>query len=139
MNGDNRNRKKIEAALDLVDCLWSAEDRAKSINRGFADDTTATQVYMDIDDRVKRAYHVFDNPGNKWIPNTRRSTAVTGVGNLVLRRRDGFHQEINRRMPKWTTATPITAGATLWDIVVQHEAHIKARVLAERSNKSRRR
>eukprot|EP00797_Seminavis_robusta_P024013 Sro3_g002090.2 (385) ;mRNA; r:47952-49106 len=131
LGGDRRNFKKVEAALDLVDCLWSADTRTKAINKSFDDEAKATQAFSEVDQRVKRTCHVHDNPGDKHKPNSQRSTAIIGVGNLILKKdREPFFTAIRSRMPKWgTRIPPVAVGQqTLWDIVTAKEDAIKARV-----------
>ncbi|CAB9500628.1 unknown protein [Seminavis robusta] len=129
-NGDSRNLKKVEAALDLVDCLWSPDTRTKAINRSFTDEAAAQEAFADVDKRVKRACHIYDAPGDHYIPNSRRSTAVTGVGNLILKKgRESFFDAIQTKMPKWNRVPPIAPGQqTLWDIIVVKENAIRSRV-----------
>ena len=80
--GEQRNILNIIAALQLVDALWTAQERECSIRKTFSSREAAISAYQKIGDLARRDIHILSNPVNAT-STSRRKTALVGMGHAI--------------------------------------------------------
>jgi hypothetical protein len=74
------NIKKYEATMDLVDCLWTEEERQLATTLVVGDDQHVMRLFQEMDGRVRQAMAVLSNKNGV---NSRTQPYYAGVGNAL--------------------------------------------------------
>jgi len=85
-DNETKEIQKIVRALDLIDCLWTKEERRKSIEHAFNSGLSAINTFESIEKRVKLAVHLMGNP-TKATADRRAGGGLLGIGGRIGRYR----------------------------------------------------
>ena len=120
--GERRNKLNIIAALQLVDALWTAQERECSIRKTFSSREAAISAYQKIGDLARRAIHILSNPVNAT-STSRRKTALVGMGHAIKKIK-GAQEKIKTCIPVWPHQR-LDNENTLRNFIVSEEMRLK--------------
>ena len=120
---ERRYKYPLIAALQLVDSLWTREERRKSIKKEFETRDEALTSYRSIGDLVKRAVHILSKPDRVTCDN-RRKSAIIGVGNAI-KKFAGAEAKVKSKIPIWRANQHLEVS--MRDYIVSEENKIRNR------------
>ena len=121
-NSARQNKHYLIAALQLVDAIWTKEEREQSIQRTFKTQEAAMTANQNIGDLCRRALHVLSNPSHPC-STSRRKTALVGMG-TALKKIPGAQDKVKSHIPSWLTSISNSEN-TLRNYVLSEESRLK--------------
>ena len=120
--GERRNKVNLIAALQLVDALWTAEEREHFIRKTFPSREAALSDYQKIGDLARRAIHILSKPMHAS-STSRRKTALVGMGHAI-KKINGAQDKIKEYIPIWPNQC-LDNENTLRNFILSEEMRLK--------------
>ena len=122
---DKRNMLKIQRSLQLIDALWTPDERQKIIYHRL-DSLSAIRLFGEISKRVVNAAHVLkSNTPKTGYPCGRAGAGLLGLANNIR------HFNLESYIPNWETDSSITAPETLLQLAERK----REQIIANNSNR----
>ena len=120
----DRTMPKIQAALKLVDAVWTKEERQAIINNNFPDASEPFRLYKKVCRRVVETVHYLKQPMASTVEPTGRSKdALCGLCNALGTNKEVF-QSLDKFVPDWLNDGKIEKPYPLTTLAAQYRAKI---------------
>ena len=122
---------KIKKIFNVVDALWTAEERRKLASHDFESDNDAFTLINHLTQRVRQACHVFRSPPPKeWEFTNKSGKGVQGLANQIPK---DATKTLTTYIPEWDkSGHPRKSIVTMQQFVEQKTEQLKRTILQER-------